>query len=199
MSRNDFILKIGQENYEYIDKNNHLPISNQTKYLSLIHNPSYVKIESFIKNLFENKLKKIMTSMDKNVEYKFIFDYNSTNLNPIAINKNNEIIFKFNSIKKYMTLLDTKMAQETFLVILLTHELLHSVIKKGDKLSSIEYEYIVNQFAKRIIFDNLAIYSYRELLNSANRIKFNNAILETKTKILDVLLFPIKKGEYWIK
>ena len=57
MSRNDFILKIGQENYEYIDKNNHLPISNQTKYLSLIHNPSYVKIESFIKNLFENKLK----------------------------------------------------------------------------------------------------------------------------------------------
>lgn len=199
MSRNDFILKIGQENYEYIDKNNHLPISNQTKYLSLIHNPSYVKIESFIKNLFENKLKKIMTSMDKNVEYKFIFDYNSTNLNPIAINKNNEIIFKLNSIKKYMTLLDTKMAQETFLVILLTHELLHSVIKKGDKLSSIEYEYIVNQFAKRIIFDNLAIYSYRELLNSANRIKFNNTILETKTKILDVLLFPIKKGEYWIK
>ena len=199
MSRNDFILKIGQENYEYIDKNNHLPISNQTKYLSLIHNPSYVKIESFIKNLFENKLKKIMISMDKNVEYKFIFDYNSTNLNPIAINKNNEIIFKLNSIKKYMTLLDTKMAQETFLVILLTHELLHSVIKKGDKLSSIEYEYIVNQFAKRIIFDNLEIYSYRELLNSANRIKFNNTILETKTKILDVLLFPIKKGEYWIK
>lgn len=202
MSNNDFILKIGQEKYEFVDKNNYSSISNKDikiEHLSLVHNPSYVKIESFIKNLFDSKLNKIMLSMDKNIKYKFIFDYNSTYLNPMAINKNNEITFKINSIKKYITLLDNKEAQETFLSILLIHELLHSIIKKGDNLDSIEYEYIINQWAKDILLNKLAIYSYRDLMNTTRRIKFGNISTLAKNRILDALLFPIEKGEYWIK
>ena len=167
--------------------------------LSLIQNPFYVKIEYFIKKLFITKLKKIVEDIDRNVEYDLVFDYNSDIKEPMAVNKNGKITFKIKTISKYMALLDTRITQETFLAILLTHELLHSIVKKGSKIDSSEYEYMVNQWTKKIVTNELPVYSYRALLNATRRIKFDNECSdEIKDSILNALLFPIKKGEYWI-
>ena len=166
--------------------------------LSLIQNPSYVKIEYFIKKLFITKLQKIVEDIDRNVEYDFVFDYNSGIKEPMAVNENGKITFKIKTISKYMALLDTRITQETFLAILLTHELLHSIVKRS-KIDSSEYEYMVNQWTKKIVTDELPVHSYRALLNATKRIKFGNECsAEIKDSILNALLFPIKKGEYWI-
>ena len=162
----------------------------------LPRSPIKVDIQKFIEEEYETRLKSIMTSIDSKVEYEIKFVSSIKYSTCLAYNDGGWILIYKPYLEKYLSLLDTKKAQETFLLILLTHELLHSIILRGS-ISKTEYEYTVNRYTKKIIESQFPSYSYKDLYTSVRRLRLKEDNPKHQA-VKDIMLFPIAEKEYWI-
>jgi hypothetical protein len=114
------------------------------------------------------------------------------------VNDYYEIIYYIKNINKSIKFLDTKLSQETFITLLVAHELCHTVIRNYS-LSDEDYEYLVNSNAINYMH-KYTKYKFKNIKNSVereiNRHKdiFNDGYIYLAKQIF---MFPIGKDEYF--
>ena len=165
-------------------------------HIETVNHPIQIRsVKNFI-NLTYRKFKSIFDTLYFKVDYKIIINEMDKDANTLAFNVNSEITFNIHTINRMLSLLDTIKAQETFLTLLVLHEMSHSIVKMEEGCYEDVYESYVNKFAINMLTER-SEYNYHDIENSVKRMTYlNNGKSDSEKKVYaaikSTLLFSIK-------
>ena len=147
--------------------------------------PVKFNVEKFIEENFDNILNKLHEHHEFIIK-SYLLDIKTGIQEQSAINENGNITFFIQSIEFAVSMLETMKAQQTWIILLIYHEILHSVYNKMENESQEDYEKRMN---RNVLLNATVLsrqydtkYLYQEYLRRGTNDK----------KVWDILLFGLE-------
>jgi len=115
-------------------------------------------VEKFISYRFNKIIKQY--NMEKSITFSISNEKNNI---PIAVNNNNKITFYKEPINYILGVFETESARKCWLLLMMFHELMHSIYPNNGFKNNFEYEDFINKKARRALAKNVKKYTIKTI------------------------------------